>query len=130
MSKMDGVGADRSPDAGAFPDPQDWVRIPTCGSKDLTVAVRWTRVAVGLEGQVVVENISGDPCRLSHKPWVVPLGTDGRELPVEVVVTADMRLRPVILDSGRRAAAPRRVGGLVRGGGIRGRASQLGQRVG
>jgi hypothetical protein len=33
-------------------------------------------------------------------------GADGRELAVEVFVTADARLRPVILAPGGRAAAP------------------------
>jgi hypothetical protein len=33
------------------------------------------------------------------------LGTDGRELPVEVFLTADARLDPVILAPGGRAAA-------------------------
>jgi hypothetical protein len=104
---VDDAGADRPlPAAGAVPDPREWDHIPECGSDDLAVSVRWEHAEVGLAGQIIVENISGHPCRLSHKPWLIPLGTDGRELPVEVVITADLRLRPVILDPAGRVAAP------------------------
>jgi len=54
----------------------------------------------------MVENLSGHTCRLSHKPWVMPLGTDGRELPVEALTTMELRIQPVILAPGARAAAP------------------------
>jgi hypothetical protein len=90
---------------GAVPDPRAWDHIPPCGSDDLAVSVRWKRAGVGLAGQIVVENLSGRTCRLGHKPWVVPLGTGGEQLPVEVLVTADACLRPLILASGARAAA-------------------------
>lgn len=70
------------------------------------MSVRWERAGVGLAGQILVENVSGRTCRLSHKPWVIPLGTDGRELPVEAIITAELRLDPVILGPGGRAAAP------------------------
>jgi hypothetical protein len=96
---------------GAVPDPRAWDHIPPCGSDDLAVSVRWERAGVGLAGQILVENVGGRTCRLSEKPWVVPLGADGRELPVEVFLTADARLRPVILAPGERAAAPS--GGLA-----------------
>jgi uncharacterized protein DUF4232 len=104
---VDDAGTGRSQSAGgAVPDPRAWDHIPECGSDDLAVSVRWERAGVGLEGQIIVENVSGRTCRLSHKPWVIPLGTDGRELPVEAIITADARLRPVILAPGGRAAAP------------------------
>jgi hypothetical protein len=104
---VDDASADRSrPAAGAFLGPRDWDHIPECGSDDLAVSVRWERAGIGLEGQIIVENISGHACRLSHKPWVIPLGTDGRELPVEALITLELHLDPVILDPGRRAAAP------------------------
>lgn len=104
---MDDTGTGRSQAAaGAFPGPREWDHIPECGSDDLAVLVRWERARVGLAGQIIAENVSGRTCRLSHKPWVIPLGTDGRELPVEAIITAELRLRPVILDLGERAAAP------------------------
>jgi hypothetical protein len=84
----------------------DWGDIPQCGSEDLAVSVRWERSGIGLAGQIIVRNVSGHPCRLSHKPWVIPLGTDGHELPVESIITMELRLRPVILEPGARAAAP------------------------
>jgi hypothetical protein len=91
---------------GRVSEPAGWDHIPPCGSDDLAVSVRWERSGVGLAGQIIVENVSGRTCRLSHKPWVIPLGTDGRELPAEVIITADLRLPPMILDPGGRAAAP------------------------
>lgn len=104
---VDEASADRSrPAAGAFPGPRDWDHIPECGSDDLAVSVRWECAEIGLAGQIIVENISGHVCRLSQKPWVIPLGTDGRELPVTALVTSELRHDPVVLDPGSRAAAP------------------------
>ena len=94
------------PAAGAIPGLRDWNHIPECGSDDLAVSVRWERAGIGLAGQIIVENISNHACRLSHKPWVTPLGTDDRELPVTALGTLELRLDPVILAPGRRAAAP------------------------
>jgi len=94
------------PAAGAVPNPRAWDHIPPCGSDDLAVSVQWERSGIGLAGQIIVENLSGRTCRLSHKPWVIPLGTDSRELPVEALITAEFRLPPVILAPGGRAAAP------------------------
>ena len=85
---------------GAVPGPRAWDHIPPCGSDDLAVSVRWERAGVGLVGQILVENIGGRTCRLSDKPWVVPLGADGKQLPVEA------RDQPVIVAPGERAAAP------------------------
>jgi hypothetical protein len=70
------------------------------------VSVRWERAGVGLAGQIIVENVSGRTCRLSYKPSVMPLGTNARELPVEAIITMELRIRPVILAPGERAAAP------------------------
>ncbi len=68
--------------------------------------MRWERAGVGLAGQIVVENVSGRTCRLSHTPSVIPLGTDGRDLRVENVISMDARLEPAILAPSMRAAAP------------------------
>ena len=104
---VDDASPDQSrPAAGAIPGLRDWDHIPECGSNDLAVSVRWERAGIGLAGQIIVENISNHACRLSHQPWVIPLGTDGRELPGTALVTSELRLDPVILDPGTRAAAP------------------------
>ena len=104
---VDEAGTGRSQAAGgAVPDPRAWDHIPPCGSDDLAVSVRWERAGVGLEGQVLVENVSSRTCRLSDKPSVVPLRADGHDLPVEVLITMELRDGPVILASGERAAAP------------------------
>jgi hypothetical protein len=77
------------------------------------VSVRWERARVGLAGQIVVENVSGRTCRLSHKPSVMPMGMDGDQLPVEVLITMELRIPPVILDPGA-GGCTRWVGRLVR----------------
>jgi Protein of unknown function (DUF4232) len=97
---MDNTAAD------AVPNPRAWDHVPACGSDDLAVSVWWERSGVGLVGQIIVENVGGRTCRLSHKPSVTPLGADGRELPVEKIITMETRLRPAILEPGNRAAAP------------------------
>jgi Domain of unknown function (DUF4232) len=104
---VDDAGTGRSQSAGgAVPGPRAWDHIPPCGSDDLAVSVRWERVGVGLVGQIIVENVSGRTCQLSEKPWVVPLGADGKQLPVEALSTMEARDQPVILAPGERAAAP------------------------
>jgi hypothetical protein len=104
---VDDAGTSRSQSAGgAVPSRQHWEHIPECGSDDLAVSVRWERAGVGLEGQIIVKNVTGHTCRLSHKPWVMPLGTDGDQLPVEAIITMELRLQPLILAPGGRAAAP------------------------
>jgi hypothetical protein len=104
---VDDAGTGRSQAAGgAVPDLRAFDHIPPCGSGDVAVSVRWERAGVGLAGQILVENIGGRTCRLSEKPWVVPLGADGKQLPVEALTTMEARDQPVILAPGGRAAAP------------------------
>ena len=82
--------------------------IPPCGSDDLAVSVRWIRTAGGgLQGEVVAENVSGQPCRLGNKPALRPLGVDGQPLGVDQAITLELRIPPfVILQPGQRASAP------------------------
>lgn len=79
---------------------------PVCGPDDVSVTVRWERDGGGLRGQVIAENTGGRTCRLPGKPGVRPLGLDGRPLPVETIITLEMR-HPgyVVLEPGQRAAA-------------------------
>lgn len=84
---------------------------PVCEPRDLAVTVRWERDGAGLRGQVIAENVGGRVCRLPGKPHVTPLGADGTPLPVQTVITMELR-HPgyVILGPGQRAAAPVRWG--------------------
>lgn len=70
------------------------------------MTVRWEADGDRLRGQVLAENTSGRACRLPGKPAVRPLGTDGRPLPVETVITAELMVPGyVVLEPGQRAAA-------------------------
>jgi hypothetical protein len=103
---VDDAGTGRSQAAGGgVPDLRAFDHIPPCGSGDVAVSVRWERAGIGLAGQILVENIGGRTGRLSEKPWVVPLGADGKQLPVEALTTMEARDQPVILAPGGRAAA-------------------------
>ena len=77
---------------------------PPCQSDDLAVVVRWQRDGTGLRGQVIAENVGNHACQLGGKPSVTPLRADGSPLPVETVITLELR-SPLILQPGERAAA-------------------------
>lgn len=84
-----------------------WSELPTCHPDDVSVTVRWERDGGRLRGQVIVENVSSRACRLPGKPGITPLGLDGRPLPVDTVITLELRLPGyVIVPPGQRAAAP------------------------
>ena len=90
-----------------MPAPVSDDAVPPCGPDDLAVTVSWERVGAGLRGQVIAENVSGRACRLAGKPQVRPLQPDGTPLPVETVISLEMRTPGyVILSPGDRAAAP------------------------
>jgi len=81
--------------------------VPPCGSDDLAVVVHWEPDGTGLRGQVIAENVSGQICQLANKPTVTPLQPDGSPLPVETIVTMEMRSPGYVnLQPGQRAAAP------------------------
>lgn len=83
--------------------------LPVCGARDLAVTVRWERErdGVGLQGNVIAENVGARACRLPGKPWVQPLGLDGEPLPAVALSTADGRTPDyVVVEPGARAAAP------------------------
>ncbi|MGH3281588.1 MAG: DUF4232 domain-containing protein [Trebonia sp.] len=81
-------------------------QLPTCGPDDVSVTVHWERDGGRLRGRVTVENTGGRTCRLPGKPGVRPLGLDGTPLPVETVITLEMRHPGYVdLEPGQRAAA-------------------------
>jgi Domain of unknown function (DUF4232) len=88
------------------PASQDDDAVPLCGSDDLSVVVSWEHDGGALAGDVIAENVSGRACRLANKPHVTPLRPDGTPLPVETIVTFEMKLPPyVVLEPGQRAAS-------------------------
>ena len=90
-----------------MPASQDDDAVPLCGSDDLSVVVSWEHDGRGaLAGKVIAENVSGRACRLANKPHVTPLRPDGTPLPVETIVTLEMKMPPyVVLEPGQRAAS-------------------------
>jgi hypothetical protein len=80
--------------------------VPPCGSDDLSVVVHWQRDGTGLLGQVIAENVSDRACQLASKPTVTPLQVDGSPLPVDTIITLEMRTPGYVnLQPGQRAAA-------------------------
>jgi Protein of unknown function (DUF4232) len=81
--------------------------VPACGPDDLAVTVNWERAGPGLRGRVIAENVGARACRLANKPSVRPLRPDGSPLPVETIITLELR-HPgyVTLQPGQRAASP------------------------
>jgi hypothetical protein len=89
-----------------MPARQSEATVPVCGPVDLAVVVSWERVATGLRGQVIAENVGGRACQLASKPGVTPLRTDGSPLPVETIISLEwMNPGCVVLQPGERAAA-------------------------
>jgi hypothetical protein len=68
--------------------------------------VKWEHNGGALDGQVIAENVSGRACRLENKPVVTPLQPDGTPLPVQTIVTLEMKIPSyVILEPDQRAAS-------------------------
>ena len=80
---------------------------PECGADDVEVAVVWQERDGGLSGWVSIRNTGARACRVTGKPAVVPLTTDGSPLDVQTVVTLELR-RPdhAVLEPGAEARAP------------------------
>jgi hypothetical protein len=80
--------------------------VPLCGSDDLAIVVNWQRDGTGLRGHVIAENVSDHTCQLANKPTVTPLQADGSPLPVDTIITLEMRTPGYVnLEPGQRAAA-------------------------
>jgi hypothetical protein len=80
--------------------------VPACGSDDLAVVVHWQHDGTGLRGQVIAQNVSDRACQLANKPTVTPLQADGSPLPVDTIITLEMKIPGYVnLQPGQRAAA-------------------------
>ncbi|MEV4604083.1 DUF4232 domain-containing protein [Amycolatopsis sp. NPDC049253] len=77
------------------------------GPDELAVSPSWEPSGTGLRGTVVVENVGSRTCRIGVKPGVRPLGRDGSPLPLDMIVTLELRHPShVVLQPGARASAP------------------------
>jgi hypothetical protein len=63
-----------------------------CTVAEVTASLAWTRQATGLAGVLTVTNHSGATCELTSKPFIQPLGADGKALPVMTLQTAEQRV--------------------------------------
>ncbi len=61
----------------------------TCTPADLAMAIAWTKTATGLTGLLKVTNHTTTACDLAVKPAVYPLGSDGKRLDVQNVMSAE-----------------------------------------
>ena len=85
--------------------PQRVADLPECGPDDLDVSAAWDLIDGALRGQIVVQNIGNRTCRLSGKPTLIPLGLDGQPVPARFIISLELRVPPVVLPLGARAAA-------------------------
>jgi len=85
----------------------DGTDVPEATPAELVLFLEWQAVADGsLEGELVVINDAEQPVRVSRRPTLVPMGVDGGDLGVEMVVTAELRIPDfVVLGPGERARA-------------------------
>src|SRR4051794_33879473 len=85
----------------------DGTDVPEATAAQLVLFLEWRAVADGsLEGELVVINDAEQPVRVSGRPMLVALGVDGRDLGVDMVITAELRIPDfVVLGAGERARA-------------------------
>jgi len=83
----------------------DGTDVPEATAAQLVLFLEWQAVADGsLEGELDVVNDTEQPVRVSSRPMLVALGADGRDLGVDMVVTAELRIPDfVVLGPGERA---------------------------
>jgi hypothetical protein len=80
--------------------------VPECAPADVHVTLRWRDERGVLVGHIEMHNVSSRAGRLTGKPWVEPVGTDGTPLPVQSIVTLEARVPGyVVLQPGERARA-------------------------
>jgi Domain of unknown function (DUF4232) len=87
--------------------------VPEARPDDVDLALVWRPTSGGgLAGHLAARNVCGHMVRLSGKPTVTPVGTDGEALDAHTVVTAEMRMPGYVeLAPGERALAPVSWGG-------------------
>jgi hypothetical protein len=85
----------------------DGTDVPAAIAAQLVLFLEWQAVADGsLEGELVVINDAEQSVRVSGRPMLVPIGVDGRDLGVDMIVTAELRIPDfVVLGPGERARA-------------------------
>jgi len=85
----------------------DATDVPEATAHQLVLLLEWRAVVDGsMDGELVVVNDAEQPVRVSGKPRLVAIGLDGRDLGVDMVVTAELRIPDfVVLGPGERARA-------------------------
>lgn len=80
---------------------------PEAQPDDVELSLSWRAESGRLTGYLEARNVSGHPVRLSHKPGLTPVGTDGKPLDAHTMVTAELRMPYYVeLAPGARARAP------------------------
>lgn len=81
--------------------------VPEARVGDVTFGLSWDLRDGSLRGELEAVNVSDHPVRLSGKPGLTPVGTDGRPLEADTAVTLEMRHPGYVdLEPGQRAKSP------------------------
>jgi hypothetical protein len=65
---------------------------PEAGPEDVALTLTWWSDGDGLRGELRVRNVGRHPVRLSGKPRLIPLDTDGHPLETDTLVTLEYRM--------------------------------------
>jgi hypothetical protein len=85
---------------------------PEGGPDDFAMALHWKRDGTTLRGELVVKNVGAKTCRISGKPSIHPLDRHRKPLPVQNIVTLELRMPGyAVLGPGERAVAEARWAG-------------------
>jgi hypothetical protein len=82
------------------------VEVPEARPGEVELTLWWRAKAGRLVGHLEARNVCGHRVRLSSKPVVTPVGSDGKPLDAHTVVTAELRMPGYVeLAPGERARA-------------------------
>ena len=85
--------------------PRPSVTEPPCRDEQLALSLTWRATGSGLDGEVTARNTGKQACNLTGKPQLFPLGRDGEPLPVQSIMSLELRDRPTIVPPGGTAVA-------------------------
>ncbi|ADB35577.1 hypothetical protein Kfla_6582 [Kribbella flavida DSM 17836] len=81
--------------------------VPEAAPGEVTFTLAWENTDDGLRGMLEAVNVSDHPVRLTGKPGVTPVGTDGIKLDTTTIVSLEALIPGyVVLEPGERATSP------------------------
>ena len=80
--------------------------VPEASAEEVACTLTWQADGEVLRGELVVRNIGQRRIRLSGKPRLIPLDTDGQPLGTDTIITLEMKMPNYAeLDPGESASA-------------------------